>query len=850
MFPHSASLSFAVGLLASILGMAVYSTASPFADDQDSWLMLPAQLQVTITLICGMLMEIAEGNQLAELAISLFIILSFLPVMALGFYLLWDPDFDVVSYFAGATVSKLLAPFLTHLPQSKGSVRNPDKTSQKDIRHAVKLAVELVMNPNLDATEDIKRLAGPKHGELVAVLVQTVRPLVETGTPDAEDVLGMLEALLEACSGEMARCSGPVVEMVAIKALALTGVPNTHPVVNQVRRAVKKIGSPGSKFRSLSDCYEVILPVIQGDVSEEEVMHILEEFGLSRQTVAQALLPPLCGKALSLAGIDAPNAHSALKRVATDMASWNETQFASVGAAVADCFDGDISQGNLEQLLSVIGVDQQEAVAMAAAQVLRKALASAMPGRGAKGVIKRVMLKVTDALARTAADSALSYDDVCRLCVACADERHRDAAILELVGLVGESTRELIEPAVLKALVHVGLRSDSAVMKAAGRGAARIFSSIEPAMLKDLSTALVHGSSAGSGLDSATQALQHVLASCAQLCEHGPEVDDAETLLSLLDVLGVDKTTAQSAVMEVALGRAWALLGIDEDSSVFKVVTASMERELRDATAAQLHVKFEKICAAAGALAQSASGGSAEAVLRGVFSLLGEFGVSQTEATTGVLSSVLAKVLSGLEIESSHVVALCCRSVGSFARTGDIFANGACRALISAALAQAHPNPDAPFTISQALSLLSALGVPDDDALLAVTGSVFLTRALETAGVPQFHSFQRQVHNAVGSLADRNEPERSKLAQQLRRAIDAKVGPLSTCSLVRVLDQLPVDEHACATVMAPLLVTSLLKRAGVCEGHVFLSQALREARATTVNCRTIEEVGGDAACCS
>jgi hypothetical protein len=207
-------------------------------------------------------------------------------------------------------------------------------------------------------------------------------------------------------------------------------------------------------------------------------------------------------------------------------------------------------------------------------------------------------------------------------------------------------------------------------------------------------------------------------------------------------------------------------------------------------------------------------------------------------------------VLSGLEIESSHVVGLCFRSVGSLARTADIFANGSCRALMSAALAQAHPDPDAPLTIGQALSLLTELGVPDSDALLAATGGVFLTRALETAGVPQFHSFQRQVHSAVGSLVHRNEPERLKLAQQLHRAIDAKIGPLSTCTLVRVLEQLPVDKRACATVMGPLLVTSLLKRAGVCEGHAFIAQALRAARAATVNCRTIQEVGGDVSCCS
>ena len=90
-FPNAATLSLAVGLLASILSMGVYSVLSPYADQQDSYLMLPAQLQATITMICGMLMKYAAGDWVAELVISLIVILSFLPIIALGLYLLWDP---------------------------------------------------------------------------------------------------------------------------------------------------------------------------------------------------------------------------------------------------------------------------------------------------------------------------------------------------------------------------------------------------------------------------------------------------------------------------------------------------------------------------------------------------------------------------------------------------------------------------------------------------------------------------------------------------------------------------------------------------------------------------------------
>jgi hypothetical protein len=49
LFPNSDQLALAVGLLASMLGMAAYAAASPFADEQDTLLMLPAQMQTTIT---------------------------------------------------------------------------------------------------------------------------------------------------------------------------------------------------------------------------------------------------------------------------------------------------------------------------------------------------------------------------------------------------------------------------------------------------------------------------------------------------------------------------------------------------------------------------------------------------------------------------------------------------------------------------------------------------------------------------------------------------------------------------------------------------------------------------------
>jgi hypothetical protein len=69
--------ALAVGLLASMLGMAAYAVATPFADQQDSLLMLPAQMQTTITMVAGMMMKFVDSDPVGQWCIALLIILTF-----------------------------------------------------------------------------------------------------------------------------------------------------------------------------------------------------------------------------------------------------------------------------------------------------------------------------------------------------------------------------------------------------------------------------------------------------------------------------------------------------------------------------------------------------------------------------------------------------------------------------------------------------------------------------------------------------------------------------------------------------------------------------------------------------
>ena len=236
--PDSSELSVAVGLLASMIGMVSYAAASPFTDEQDTMLMVLAQIQVTFTMICGLLMEMVHGNPVGELAISLVIIVSFLATLGFGAYLCYNPDCHVASYIAGTAIVRVLGPHL-------GAAAEMTPAEKTEKMRQCQVAVQLVLNPNYDMTSaDAKRLAG-EESEFVLKIVNVVRPLIETGSIDSDDIVDLVEELFQVCSGISAKCSRRIVGAMASKALALAGMAKGnagfHAIEVAVGRAVDRI---------------------------------------------------------------------------------------------------------------------------------------------------------------------------------------------------------------------------------------------------------------------------------------------------------------------------------------------------------------------------------------------------------------------------------------------------------------------------------------------------------------------------------------------------------------------------------------------------------------------------------
>jgi hypothetical protein len=448
MFPNSDGLSLAVSLLASMLGMAAYAAASPFADQQDTLLMLPSQMQTTITMVAGMLMKFVDGNPVGQWCIALLIILTFTPIFLFGVYLLWNPDYDVAAVLSGEMVVKILGPFLDRAEKmaetsmgkvveksdgkaqalaSKTTGAGSEKMkaeAKKAKLKAVQRAIQLIMNPNFDVVDDIGRI-GSENAELVMKIVHTVKPLVESGSPDMEDITEMVEALFEVCSGAAAKHSSRIVEMMAVKGLALAGVKKGHAIEKAVREAVKMIDSPESKFGSFEDFYDAIVPVLQGDVSEEEMMTLLESLGIDPLTVAQALLPALFRKSLALAGISKATIATIGERLDKAVSTWTEDSFEDAKAVIADCLDGNISQDNLENLLVLAGMTKVEAASMATTHMLRLVLVMVLPGRESKPMVARVVNKVKQTLEAVDGTDPALLSNIQRLCIACTNDETR-----------------------------------------------------------------------------------------------------------------------------------------------------------------------------------------------------------------------------------------------------------------------------------------------------------------------------------------------------------------------------------------------------------------------------------------
>jgi hypothetical protein len=889
LFPNSSELSLAVGLLASMLGMAAYAAASPFADHQDSLLMLPAQMQVTLTMVCGMLMNFVGDNPVGQACIAALIILSFMPILGFGLYLLWNPDFDAAAYTSGGAVVRILGPFLEDMTdkavakfekgankaqkalaskapawgvsaeeetEAASTVKEAKAQAKQTKLRAVQLAIELIMNPNLDPVEDIRRLGG-ENAELVMRIVDTVKPLVEAGTPDLEDIAEMVEALFEVCSGTAAKHSSRIVEMMALKGLALTGVKKGHAIEKAVLEALKRIGGAGSEFRSFGDFSDAMLPVIHGDVSEEGVIQLLESLGIDKLVVGQALLPALFRKSLRLAGIADDAIATIGDRLDKTIGAWTTAVFDDAKRAIADCLDGEITQEDLENLLALAGMTKVEAYGLVATHILHQALAMVLPGCESTAMVTRVVSKVRATLQSADVTDPEFLAKVKQLLMECTDSETRSAAVFNLLQLVGESFEsvagQIVEPLVNSALLHAGFQASSHVAAQAGKGV--------KALLKDPT--------------SAKDEIDVLMAQCKGILEGGMDLTEAVELLpQLLETVGLNSTTAMLAALEQALDRVWAAVGLESGAPVLKRVGATLESLISDpGAAAQAEATFAEVRSLIKDFAVAIKSCDSSAVWSVILQLLSSFGIEPQEAMQGLLPAMLTRVLRALAVTDGVIVSICLRNVaqltahdpqltpgphqrtvGGFVDAMASTANGALLQplmdmLSEAVLSLGTPTgvgDAAPFSIGQALRLLEVLGVNAQDALLSVLSGTFLSKALEMVGVPMTHRFQKEARDSVLALAHCAEAQRqvkvSALESALGAAADAALnGGNPMGPLTEALSAAGVSVRSMSTVMAPLVAQALLRAVGIPKDHSVMQRAASAARAMVLHAESFDE---------
>jgi hypothetical protein len=900
LFPNSDELSLAIGLLASMLGMAAYAAASPFADNQDSLLMLPAQMQVTLVMVCGMLMNFVDGDPVGQALIAMVIILSCLPILAFGCYLIWNPDFDAMAYVSGGAVTKILGPFLDRAERvadkaiakvEKGATKVLDKAekgasalalsseeadsvqqARKKVKddakqaklRAVQLAIELIMNPNLDPLEDIRRLGG-ESAELVMKIVNRVKPLVEAGSPSVEDIAEMVESLFEVCSGTAAKHSSRIVEMMAVKGLRLAGVVRGHAIEEAVRGAVGQIGKPGSAFESFGEFYDAMLPVVQGAVSEEEVMQLFELLGIDKLVVAQALLPALFRKSLALAGIPKDVVASMGERIDKAAGSWTPVVFEDAKRAIGDCLDGDITLGDLENLLALAGMSKEEAYAMAATHMLQRAMVMVLPGRESKAMVTRVVAKIRDTLQATGATDPGFVAKVKALLMESTEMETRSAAVYDLLRLVGESFEsvagQIIPPLANNALLRAGFCIDSPVAVRATEGVKLLLK--DPAAAKGK--------------------LNELMAQCKIILDSGMDLTEAVELLpNLLGLVGIDVTTAKLAALELALERVCAVVGLEMGAPMLKAVGATLKK-LTDQPA-HVEALFSDIYALVKDLAAAVASFDAEAAVIAVLTVLLVFGIDLQTGMKGLLPAMLTRVLNSLDITDPRVVGTCLRTMATLVVDNDEGGHGpqagaddsegpqvtlasrkdAAKAFVGG-MADHHSGllrtvmdslalavlsfqdvPDAaPFTVDQALKLLDTMGVSPQDALLDTLSGTYLRNALQQAGVPATHAFQKEARGIVLAVSTCPEDQRQAkigiLKAALEVAADAVHGGSPAPALVGALSALGANEKSMAMVMAPLVAQAGLRTAGIPQDHDIMQRVDHASRAVVVHAKSFEQ---------
>jgi hypothetical protein len=511
--------------------------------------------------------------------------------------------------------------------------------------------------------------------------------------------------------------------------------------------------------------------------------------------------------------------------------------------ALADCLDGDITQGDIEHLLSfVVGMSVAKAGMEAGIHTLKRALGAVLNGqKDCNAMVTRVASKVRAVLAPGAADLKF-IEEVKRLCLGCADADTRQGAAFELLQLFGESfasvAGKVVEPLVKTALMRAGFSAGSEAVELACKGIQTLLKSPEAA--KDQ--------------------LEAVVQQCREIVDGGMSIGEAvDVLPRLLESLGLDLIAATWMAMEPALDHAWALVGLDPSCPMLGRVTKRM-RELATNVGSSVVAPRDyltAICERVRELGTATSEADAGRTLEVIFGCLECFGVEKLEAMSVLLSSLLGKVLGVLQISDSLVVGRCRRNAaalvnpcsrkgaGSGAGSGALSATdkmqGALEAMMSIVM-----NAGA-ASMEQAMSLLQMFGVAANDVKLAVVSGVFLRSAISKMGVPANHPFQTEVRAAVQLLAERSEVERAMLADDLMHAIKAAAaaamnGESVTSHFVFVLNKLDVGSRSIGAVLAPLVILEVFKRVGVPKDHPFGYQAARAARTAIVHAQSLDEV--------
>jgi hypothetical protein len=607
-----------------------------------------------------------------------------------------------------------------------------------------------------------------------------------------------------------------------------------------------------------------MLPVIRGDVSEEEVVQLVGSLGIDVLLVDQALLPALFRKSLGLAGFPKRTIASLGQRLDKVIGSWPKDALEHAKGAITDCLDGDITERDLANLLLLTGMPKPEAETTAATHKLQQALVVVLPGPRSRALVTRVVGKVKAAL-EAAADVAdpESVAKVKELLAECNDDETRSSAAFDLLLLVGEPFEsvagQIVAPLVSNALLHAGFHIASPVAAQAAKGVA--------ALLKDPAAA--------------KGTIDTLMAQCRGILQGGMDLAEAAELLpQLLETVGIDASTAELAALEPALERVWAVVGLDSGAPVLKRVGTALRELIREPAHAEAQIaEIRSLINDVAVAVTSYDPGSA---VRGVLGLLSSFGIAPPDAMRSVLPAMLTRVLKALAITDSFVVGSCVRTVAQLTvsnamaehdgeeedglpnsrqRTMGGFvdapvhaaAGGAMQPLVDAlseaVLSLGASAATAPFSLDQALRLLEMLGCSAQDALLSVLSGAHLRKALALVGVPVTHGFQKEARDAVRALASSAEAQRLASAGSLKSALGAAAGAAlhggnPTGALAEALGALGVSGKSMATVMAPLLAQALLAQAGIPEEHDIRQWVARASRVVVMHAETFEEACG------